>query len=117
MPIGRVLPAAPYASLDDYVDAGGGRGLAAAHDLGPDDVVSIVEDSGLRGRGGAGFPTGRKWRSVAAAADGAGGTYLVCNAAEGEPATAKDRTLMARAPYAVIEGVLIGMRAIGANRN
>lgn len=117
MEIARVLPAAAYASLDDYLDAGGGRGLATARDLAPDDIIAIVDDSGLRGRGGAGFPTGTKWRSIAdAAAAGTGDTYMVCNAAEGEPATVKDRTLMARAPFAVIEGVLIGMRAIGATR-
>ncbi len=115
MPTERVLPAAPYRSLADYIDAGGGRGLATARALDPDDVIALVEDSGLRGRGGAGFPTGTKWRSIAeAAAGGASDTYLVCNAAEGEPATAKDRTLLARTPYAVIEGLLIGMHAIGA---
>ncbi|CAN5910238.1 hypothetical protein BH23ACT10_BH23ACT10_27830 [soil metagenome] len=117
MRIERVLPATTQASLGDYVAAGGGRGLATARDLEPDDIISIIDDSGLRGRGGAGFPTGTKWRSVAdAAVVGVDDIYMVCNAAEGEPATAKDRTLMARTPYALIEGVLIGMRAIGATR-
>ncbi|HSJ43180.1 MAG TPA: NADH-ubiquinone oxidoreductase-F iron-sulfur binding region domain-containing protein [Euzebyales bacterium] len=110
----RVLPATPYDSLHDYIVDGGGDGLATALELMPDDVIDIVAASGLRGRGGAGFPTGTKWRSVADAASEAGECHIVCNAAEGEPATAKDRALLARNPYAVIEGLAIGMHAIGA---
>ena len=67
--------------------------------------------SGLRGRGGAGFPAGVKWRSVAA---GGGRHYAVANGAEGEPATFKDRTLMRRDPYRVIEGLAIAALAVGA---
>jgi len=111
----RVLPAAPHDSLDDYVAEGGGGGLATAVQLDPADVIEIVAASGLRGRGGAGFPTGTKWRSVADAASDAGGCHMVCNAAEGEPATAKDRALLDRNPFAVIEGLAIGMHAIGAD--
>jgi NADH:ubiquinone oxidoreductase subunit F (NADH-binding) len=74
-----------------------------------------VSASGLRGRGGAGFPTGTKWRSVVDAA-GDGPVYLVCNAAEGEPATFKDRALTARNPFGIIEGLLIAMHAVGADR-
>ena len=111
----RVLPAIPYDSLDDYVADGGGDGLATAVELAPDEVIDIVAASGLRGRGGAGFPTGTKWRSVSDAAREAGGCHFVCNAAEGEPATAKDRALMARTPFAVIEGLAIGIHAIGAD--
>ncbi len=111
----RVLPTTPIDSLDDYVADGGGDGLATAVELSPDDVIDIVTASGLRGRGGAGFPTGVKWRSVADAAREAGRCYMVCNAAEGEPATAKDRALLARNPFAVIEGLAIGMHAIGVD--
>ncbi|HVL99112.1 MAG TPA: NADH-ubiquinone oxidoreductase-F iron-sulfur binding region domain-containing protein, partial [Egibacteraceae bacterium] len=71
---------------------------------------------GLRGRGGAGFPTGMKWASVAQSASDGSEVYLVCNAAEGEPGTYKDRVLMARNPYQLVEGVLIGMYASGAVR-
>jgi NADH-quinone oxidoreductase subunit F len=111
----RVLPAEPYSTLDDWVAEGGGQGLATAVELAPGDIVEIVEASGLRGRGGAGFPTGVKWRSVVAASGADAPAHLVCNAAEGEPATAKDRTLLARNPFAVIEGVAIAMRAVGAD--
>jgi NADH:ubiquinone oxidoreductase subunit F (NADH-binding) len=111
----RVLPPAPIPSLDDHVAAGGGDGLATAVQLAPDDVIDVVTAAGLRGRGGAGFPTGTKWRSVADAAGEAGRCHIVCNAAEGEPATAKDRALLARNPFAVIEGLAIGIHAIGAD--
>lgn len=110
----RVLPPEPYATLDDYVAAGGGEGLLAALDLAADDVIEIVGASGLRGRGGAGFPTGRKWRSIADAGTDARAVYVVCNAAEGEPATYKDRVLMARNPFAIIEGTAIAVHAVGA---
>ena len=73
-------------------------------------------ESGLRGRGGAGFPTGRKWQGVADhAASAETATFLVCNGAEGEPGTYKDRTLLEHNPYAVLEGMLIGMHAVGAS--
>jgi NADH:ubiquinone oxidoreductase subunit F (NADH-binding) len=111
----RVLPAQPYETLDDYVAAGGGEGYRTALELAPDDVIDIVSASGLRGRGGAGFPTGSKWRSVVDAA-GDNPVYLVCNAAEGEPGTFKDRALMARNPFGVIEGVLIAMHAVRTER-
>ena len=115
MQIERVLPAQPYATFDDFVAAGGGEGYRTALDLAPADVIEVVAASGLRGRGGAGFPTGTKWRSVVDAA-GDGPVYLACNAAEGEPATFKDRTLTARNPYGVIEGMLIAMHAVGTER-
>jgi len=115
MQIERVLPAQPYATFDDYVAAGGGEGYRTAIAMAPDDVIEVVSASGLRGRGGAGFPTGTKWRSVVEAA-GDGPVYLVCNAAEGEPATFKDRALASRNPFGVIEGVLIALHAVGAER-
>jgi NADH:ubiquinone oxidoreductase subunit F (NADH-binding) len=111
----RVLPAQPYATFDDYRAAGGGEGYGTALELAPNDVIEIVSASGLRGRGGAGFPTGTKWRSIVDAASDSP-TYLVCNAAEGEPATFKDRTLLARNPFGVIEGMLIAMHAVGVER-
>ena len=80
--------------------------------MAPGAVVQEIQLSHLRGRGGAGFPTGTKWSSVL---HGEGGTrYVVCNAAEGEPGTFKDRALMRRNPYAVLEGLLIAAHAVGA---
>ena len=76
----------------------------------PEAVIDEIEASGLRGRGGAGFPTGAKWRSI----PGAGTRFVVANGAEGEPATFKDRWLMRRNPYAVVEGLAIASFAVGA---
>ena len=99
------------ASLDDYLAAGGGAGLSRARGLGPAAVVAEIRNSGLRGRGGAGFPTGIKWAG-AASADGP--AYVVCNAAEGEPGTFKDRWLIRTNPYQLIEGMAVAALAIGA---
>jgi NADH:ubiquinone oxidoreductase subunit F (NADH-binding) len=114
----RLLPETPVTSLDEYLEDGGGEGLARVLDADAGDVIAVVRDSGLRGRGGAGFPTGVKWESVreAGLADPQSTVYLVCNAAEGEPGTYKDRALMSRNPYGVLEGMLIGMRVVGAER-
>jgi NADH:ubiquinone oxidoreductase subunit F (NADH-binding) len=112
--IERVLPAQPYETFDDYIASGGGEGYRTAIELAPGDVIEIIAASGLRGRGGAGFPTGTKWQSVAETSEGP--TYVVCNAAEGEPATFKDRALLARNPFGVIEGLLIALHAIGGER-
>lgn len=100
-------------SLDEYRAAGGLRGLEAALALPPEGVIGIVAESGLRGRGGGGFPTGEKWRAIREV--GTGDRYVVCNAAEGEPATYKDRHLLRTNPYQVLEGILIAAHAIGAN--
>src|SRR5512143_2978028 len=91
-------------SLNDYRAAGGLRGLESALALPPDGVIGIVGESGLRGRGGGGFPTGEKWRAIREV--GTGDRYVVCNAAEGEPATFKDRHLLRTNPYQVLEGIL-----------
>lgn len=99
-------------SLADYREAGGCIGLEIARGLEPSEVIALVTEAGLRGRGGAGFPTGAKWRSVRDAADNT--TQVVCNAAEGEPATFKDRWLLRRNPYQVFEGLLIAAHAAGA---
>ena len=110
-----LLPDVPVPDLSAYEQAGGGRGLQHALDLGPEAVVEEVRAAGLRGRGGAGFPTGTKWGSVvSAAADTGSPAYLVCNAAEGEPGTYKDRTLIARNPFQLIEGLCIALHATGA---
>ncbi|HEX7097254.1 MAG TPA: NADH-quinone oxidoreductase subunit F, partial [Acidimicrobiales bacterium] len=107
-----VLPSEPIETLDAYLASGGGVGLRTAREFGPAAIIEELTASGLRGRGGAGFPTGRKWASVR---DAGGGTrYVVVNGAEGEPATFKDRTLMRRDPYRVIEGAAIAALAVGA---
>jgi NADH-quinone oxidoreductase subunit F len=113
----RLLGDIDVASLDDWVAGDGGLGFAHALDLDPDEVIERVVDSGLRGRGGAGFPTGVKWRSVRDAANRAGGpAFVVCNGAEGEPGTFKDRVLLRHNPYRVLEGVLIALYALRADQ-
>lgn len=111
--IERVLDRVECTSLAEHTDRGGGLGLRAALERSPDEVIEVVADSGLRGRGGAGFPTGIKWRSVAeASTDGL--PVVVVNAAEGEPSTFKDRQLLRMNPYKVLEGALIAAHAVGA---
>jgi NADH:ubiquinone oxidoreductase subunit F (NADH-binding) len=111
----RVLYPQPIATLDEYLARGGGTGLEKALTMSHDEIIAEVLASGLRGRGGAGFPTGIKWRTVRDyhAADLA--STVVVNGAEGEPGTFKDRTIIRTDPYAVIEGALIAARAVGAN--
>jgi NADH-quinone oxidoreductase subunit F len=112
----RVLDPDPVESLAAYLEAGGGRGLDAARRLGPLGIIDDVEASGLRGRGGAGFSTGRKWRTVAQSLSATVPPTVVVNAAEGEPGTFKDRTILRRNPYRVLEGALVAATAIGADR-
>ena len=108
-----LLPTEPIASLDAYLATDtGGSGVQRAHQLGPAATIDLVTRSGLRGRGGAGFPTGRKWAGIAAQTGGP--RYLVCNGAEGEPGTFKDRALLRANPYQLVEGVAIAAFAIGA---
>jgi NADH-quinone oxidoreductase subunit F len=111
----RVLDPESVASLDQYVDAGGGRGLEAARRLGPEGVIDDVGASGLRGRGGAGFPTGVKWRTVAANRSPVLATTVVVNGAEGEPGSFKDRAILRANPYRVLEGGLAAALAMGAD--
>ena len=100
------------ASLDEYIARGGFFGLyAALQEKSPDEVIDIVTKSGLRGRGGAGFLTGRKWGFCRAAAGDE--KYIVCNADEGDPGAYMDRSVLEGDPYAVIEGMAIGAYAIG----
>jgi len=100
-------------SYDDYLAHGGGRGLAQANRIGPAATVEEVLQSGLRGRGGAGFPTGIKWKTVAAAAGPV--KYIVCNADEGDSGTFSDRMLMEGDPFCLIEGMAIAGLAVGAS--
>jgi NADH-quinone oxidoreductase subunit F len=107
-----LLTEAPVTSADAWVEVGGGEGLSLARDLGTERTIEELTRSGLRGRGGGGFGTGRKWAGVLAQA----GThrYVVANGAEGEPATFKDRALLRANPYQFVEGVAIAALTIGA---
>ncbi|MGW2229768.1 complex I 51 kDa subunit family protein, partial [Streptomyces formicae] len=107
--IGAVDPS----SLDDYRAHGGYTALRRAFAIGPADVIREVTESGLVGRGGAAFPTGRKWGAAAAQPDHP--HYLVCNADESEPGTFKDRVIMEGDPYALIEAMTIAGYAVGAH--
>ena len=115
MLVHRVLPEKSIATLDEYVRAGGGKGLEAARRVSPDVLMDVLDASGLRGRGGAGFPTGTKWRTVASFGSDALPTTVVVNAAEGEPGTFKDRSILMTDPYSVLEGALIAGVALGAD--
>jgi len=112
----RVLYPTAILSLDEYLARGGGKGLTAARAAEPAAIIETVAASGLRGRGGAGFPVGRKWQTVAEnQVLSATASTVVVNAAEGEPGTLKDRTILRRNPYLVVEGALIAARAVGAD--
>jgi NADH:ubiquinone oxidoreductase subunit F (NADH-binding) len=109
-----LLAGEPVASVQDYLALGGGRALTVALGRWPYEVVDEVKRSGLRGRGGAGFPTGLKWEAIRS--HPCPTTYVVCNAAEGEPGTFKDRWILRRNPYQVLEGLAIAAHAVGAER-
>jgi NADH-quinone oxidoreductase subunit F len=100
-------------SLDDYRAHGGYTALRRAFELGPAGVIREVTDSGLVGRGGAAFPTGRKWQATASQPDHP--HYLVCNADESEPGTFKDRVIMEGDPFALVEAMTIAAYATGAH--
>ncbi len=106
------MPQRAIVSLDEYLDGAGGQGISNARRSGPDAVLDEISRARLRGRGGAGFPTGTKWRTIRDAA----GTdkYVVANGAEGEPGTFKDRTIMRFCPYEVVEGAAIAAHAVSA---
>jgi len=101
-------------SIEDYRAHGGFRGLERALALGPGATVEEVVNSGLRGRGGAGFPTGVKWRTAAQAT--ASQKYIVCNADEGDSGTFADRMIMEGDPFVLIEGMAIAGIAVGATK-
>jgi len=107
----RVLPTEPL-DLAAAQDRGAGRGLAAARGVPADTAIEVLHDAGLRGRGGAGFPTWRKWRTVADFEVPENPTTVVVNGAEGEPGFFKDRLLLRRDPFAVLEGALIAADGI-----
>ena len=97
-------------TLDTYLRTGGYSGLRKALAMAPDDVIGMVKESGLRGRGGAGFPTGLKWSFIPQGDDKP--HYLVVNADEGEPGTCKDAPLMMADPHSLIEGMVIASYAV-----
>ena len=101
-------------SLDDYRQHGGYRGLANALGMSGEQIVGAVIESGLRGRGGAAFPTGIKWKTVLEA--GTGQKYVVCNADEGDSGTFADRMIMESDPFVLIEGMTIAGLAVGATQ-
>lgn len=111
-------------SLSDYISEGGYQGASKAiHDFSPKQVLDLVSDSGLKGRGGAGFPTGMKWSCVPMFPDNDENNdeipefkYLVANADEMEPGTFKDRYLLEGAPHQLVEAMIIGAYTIAANR-
>ncbi len=112
----HALSSTPIADLATYRAAGGLTGLTTARAMAPDETIDLIDAAGVRGRGGAGFPTGRKWRSVAHSTSESDRAFVVVNAAEGEPGTFKDRALLRANPYAVVEGALIAAHCIGATR-
>ncbi len=107
--IGKIDPA----DIDDYIAQGGYQGLARAlTSMEPEGVIDAIDKSGLRGRGGGGFPTGRKWRTCRNAPDEP--RYVLCNADEGDPGAFMDRSICEGDPHVVIEGMVIGAYAVGA---
>ena len=100
-------------SLDSYVASGGFSSLVKALKMDPDQVISEVEKSGLRGRGGGGFPTGRKWRSCVSAEGDE--RFVICNGDEGDPGAFMDCCIMEGDPYRVIEGMIICAHAVGSS--
>lgn len=100
-------------TLDAYTATGGYEGVAKALKLAPAQVTEVVKDSGLRGRGGAGFPTGMKWSFVPK--DNPNPKYLVVNADESEPGTCKDMPLLLASPHTLVEGMIIASYAIGCH--
>jgi NADH-quinone oxidoreductase subunit F len=101
-------------NIDDYVRLGGYSALAKTlFEMSPEAVIREVKESGLRGRGGGGFPTGTKWESCRNAASTNGTRYVICNADEGDPGAYMDRSLLEGNPHSVLEGMVVGAYAIG----
>ncbi len=99
-------------SIDAYIQKGGYSGLHNALKLNPEEIIQIIKDSGLRGRGGAGFSTGLKWEFCRNAPGNE--KYIICNADEGDPGAFMDRSILEADPHSVLEGMIIGGYAIGA---
>lgn len=103
--------------IEDYIAKDGYFGLAHAVEAGsPEKIIKTVKESGLRGRGGAGFPTGRKWEFCRNAGTKKGVKYVICNGDEGDPGAFMDRNLLESDPHSVLEGMLIAALAIGSNK-
>ncbi len=100
-------------NIEDYIARGGYLSLAKALKMSPEEIIGMIEASGLRGRGGAGFPTGKKWDLARKQKSDL--KYIICNADEGDPGAYMDRSLLEGNPHSVIEGMIIGAYAIGAN--
>lgn len=100
-------------SIEEYIATGGYESVRKAFRLEPEEIIRIIKESGLRGRGGGGFPAGRKWESCRKASDST--KYVLCNADEGDPGAFMDRSVIEGDPHAVIEGMIIGAYAIGAH--
>lgn len=99
-------------NIEDYLALGGYEALKRALSMTPDEIIKEVEDSGLRGRGGAGFPAGRKWRTAAVYENTP--KYVACNGDEGDPGAFMDRSILEGDPHCVIEGLAIAAVAVGA---
>ncbi len=101
-------------SIDEYIGQGGFKAIQKVlKDYSPDDVIDVITKSGLRGRGGAGFPTGLKWKIVNQSKGSK--KYIICNADEGDPGAFMDRSVLEGDPYSVLEGMMIAGYTIGAN--
>ncbi len=103
-------------SIDDYIRNDGYHGFAKALEKDCDEIIKIVIESGLRGRGGAGFPVGKKWLLCKNASSPKGRKFIICNGDEGDPGAFMDRNLLESDPHSVIEGILIAAFAIGSNK-
>ncbi len=112
----KIRPDGEMIDLAAYERAGGYQAARKAMQMAPADIVDVVKKSNLRGRGGAGFPTGQKWSFVPSGPDAPRPKYLVANGDEMEPGTFKDRVLLEGDPHELIEGMIISARAIGADR-
>jgi NADH-quinone oxidoreductase subunit F len=111
----RVLFPKPISSFEEYLKRRGGRGIEAASDMASADIIATIRAAGLRGRGGAGFPTAIKWQTTVDNCAPELAPTVVVNGAEGEPGTFKDRSILRADPYVVIEGALIAALAVGAD--
>ena len=101
-------------SVEDYISLGGFSGLKRSYSMSPSEIIKQISASGLRGRGGAGFPTGIKWNTVLKARSTK--KYVVCNADEGDSGTFADRVVMESDPFSLFEGMMIAGRAVGADK-
>ena len=112
----HALVAVPLRTVAEYERAGGFSGLRRALDKGADATVALIGEAGVRGRGGGGFATAVKWASLRSTLTAADEGFIVVNAAEGEPGTFKDRSLLRRNPFLVLEGALIAAVTLGVDR-